>query len=243
MKRSNTSSADLTDIRTQLSLCRGFPRPDAVCIDDCQVFAANLQTRLGAEARNCVPPICQFRFNGRNPDHARVTLNCGERHEISQREEEGANAMSKSVNKNFLMGHVGKDPEVRALLSDTIVANFSLATNEVYRDKMGESHETTEWHNLVAYGRTAEIVRDYVRKGSRIFIEGKLRTRSWDDRETGEKKYRTEVVIRDLTLLSSSNGNGNGNGHQTNGKHGYPEGAPANADDRDYEEAPLDDPF
>lgn len=156
--------------------------------------------------------------------------------------------MSKSVNKSILLGYVGKDPEVRVLPSQQTVANFSLATADIYRDRSGETHETTEWHYLVAYDRTAEIVRDYVQKGSRIFIEGRLRTRSWDDRETGEKKYRTEVVIRDLTLLSFSNGNangnGNGNGHSTNGKHGYPETATAEATQREYEEAPLDDiPF
>ncbi len=120
--------------------------------------------------------------------------------------------MGKSGNKTIHIGHVGKDPDVRVLPSDNTVANFTLATNEVYRDQMGESHETTEWHNVVAYGRTAEIVRDYVQKGSRIYIEGRLQTRSWDDKDTGQKRYRTEIVIRDLTLLSFNNNNGNGNG-------------------------------
>lgn len=118
--------------------------------------------------------------------------------------------MGKSVNKSILLGHVGKDPEIHVLQDNNAVANFTLATNEVYRDKMGESHETTEWHNLVAFGRTAEVVRDYVQKGSRIYVEGKMQTRSWNDRETGQKKYRKEIVILDLTLLSFTNGNGNG---------------------------------
>ncbi len=118
--------------------------------------------------------------------------------------------MGKTVNKSILLGHVGKDPEIHVLQADNTVANFTLATNDIYRDRMGESHETTEWHNLVAFGRTAEVVRDYVQKGSRIYVEGKLRTRSWDDRETGQKKYRTEIVILDLTLLSFNNGNENG---------------------------------
>lgn len=118
--------------------------------------------------------------------------------------------MGKSVNKSILLGHVGKDPEIHVLQDNNAVANFTLATNEVYRDKRGESHETTEWHNLVAFGRTAEVVRDYVQKGSRIYVEGKMQTRSWNDRETGQKKYRKEIVILDLTLLSFTNGNGNG---------------------------------
>ena len=121
--------------------------------------------------------------------------------------------MGKTVNKSILMGHVGKDPEIHVLQGDNTVANLTLATNDVYKDRMGESHETTEWHNLVAYGRKAEVVRDYVQKGSHIYVEGKLRTRSWDDRETGQKKYRTEVVILDLGLLWSNNSNGNGAGY------------------------------
>ena len=128
--------------------------------------------------------------------------------------------MGKTVNKSILLGHVGKDPEIHVLQGDTTVANFRLATNDVYKDRMGESHETTEWHNLVAYGRKAEVVRDYVQKGSHIYVEGKLRTRSWDDRETGQKKYRTEIVILDLTLLSFNNGNGNGAGYGSENGNG-----------------------
>ena len=118
--------------------------------------------------------------------------------------------MAKSVNKVILLGHVGKDPEVRSTTGGTLVANLSLATSERYKDR----EERTEWHNLVAFSRGAEILRDYVKKGSRLYVEGKIQTRSWDDKETGEKKYRTEVVVLDITLLtpqengSSSNGNG-----------------------------------
>lgn len=128
--------------------------------------------------------------------------------------------MGKTVNKSILMGHVGKDPEIHVLQGDTTVANFRLATNDVYKDRMGESHETTEWHNLVAYGRKAEVVRDYVQKGSHIYVEGKLRTRSWDDRETGQKKHRTEIVILDLGLLPSNNSNGNGAGYGSENGNG-----------------------
>ena len=118
--------------------------------------------------------------------------------------------MAKSVNKVILLGHVGKDPEVRSTTGGTLVANLSLATSERYKDR----GERTEWHNLVAFSRGAEILRDYVRKGSRLYVEGKIQTRSWDDKNSGEKKYRTEVVVLDITLLtpqengSSSDGNG-----------------------------------
>src|SRR5260370_35955895 len=110
--------------------------------------------------------------------------------------------MSKSVNKVLLLGNVGKDPEVHSLRSG-IVVNLSLATNESFKDGHGEWQERVEWHNLVAYQRTAEIIRDYVRKGSRIFIEGKLRTDSWEDRQSGGRRYKKEIVILEVSLLSS----------------------------------------
>jgi len=120
--------------------------------------------------------------------------------------------MGKSVNKVILLGHVGKDPEVRSTTGGTMTANLSLATSERYKDRSGEWQEHTEWHNLVAYSRGAEILRDYVKKGSKLYVEGKLTTRSWDDKDTGKKVYRTEIVVGDITLLSS-----NENGSSTNG--------------------------
>lgn len=109
--------------------------------------------------------------------------------------------MSKGVNKAFLLGHVGKDPEIRSTNGGALVASLSLATGERQKDGQGNWQDKTEWHNLVAFNRTAEIIRDFVRKGSRLMVEGKIQTRSWDDRETGEKKYRTEVFVYDVTLL------------------------------------------
>src|ERR1019366_9841413 len=103
--------------------------------------------------------------------------------------EKECSKMSKSVNKVILLGRAGKDPSVHILRTGTIV-NLSLATSERYKDNHGEWQERTEWHNLVGYQRTGEILRDYVRKGSLLYIEGTLRTRSWDDRETGQRKYR-----------------------------------------------------
>ena len=120
--------------------------------------------------------------------------------------------MSKSVNKAILLGNVGKDPEIRSTNGGTIVASFSLATAERQKDGQGNWQDKTEWHNLIAFDRTAEIVRDYVRKGSQLMIEGKIQTRTWDDRESGQKKYRTEILINDLTLL--------GDGREENGGSG-----------------------
>ena len=118
--------------------------------------------------------------------------------------------MAKSVNKVILVGRLGKDPEVKYTPSGTPVAKFSLATNERYKDKGGEWQDRTEWHNIVAWQRTAEIVGEYVKKGSQIYIEGRLQTSSWEDKQSGEKKYRTEIVVSDLVLLSSSRGGGEG---------------------------------
>jgi single-strand DNA-binding protein len=110
--------------------------------------------------------------------------------------------MAKSVNKVILLGNVGKDPEIRSTPGGTMVANFTLATSDRFQDAQGNWQDRTEWHNLVAFKRTAEIVRDYVKKGSKLFIEGKLPTRSWDDKESGQKRYKTEIVVFDLSLLS-----------------------------------------
>ena len=110
--------------------------------------------------------------------------------------------MAKSVNKVILVGNLGKDPEIKVTPSGTTVANFSLATNERSKDKNGQWQDRTEWHNLVAWQRTAEIIGEYVKKGSKVYVEGSLRTRSWDDKNTGEKKYRTEIWVNDLVLLS-----------------------------------------
>jgi single-strand DNA-binding protein len=110
--------------------------------------------------------------------------------------------MSKTVNKVLLLGNVGKDPEIASTNGGMLVAKLSLATSERFKDKQGEWQERTEWHNLVAYARGAEILRDYVHKGSKLYVEGRLTTRSWDDKESGKKIYRTEIVVGDISLLS-----------------------------------------
>lgn len=110
--------------------------------------------------------------------------------------------MAKSVNKVILLGNVGKDPEMRSTPGGTLVANFTLATSDRQKDAQGNWQERTEWHNLVAFTRTAEIIRDYVKKGSKLYVEGKIQTRSWDDKDTGAKRYRTEIIVNDISLLS-----------------------------------------
>jgi single-strand DNA-binding protein len=111
--------------------------------------------------------------------------------------------MPKSVNKVILLGNLGKDPEVKYTPSGTAVAKLTVATNDRYKDKEGQWQDRTEWHNVVLWQRLAEIAGEYLKKGSKVYIEGKLQTRSWEDKQTNQKKYMTEVVGNDIVLLSS----------------------------------------
>jgi single-strand DNA-binding protein len=128
--------------------------------------------------------------------------------------------MAKSVNKVILLGNVGKDPEVSFLPSGSAVAKFGLATSDRFKDKGGEWQDRTEWHNIVAWQRLAEIVGEYVKKGSKIYIEGRLQTSSWEDKQSGEKKYRTEVVASDLVLLGGRGEGGGGGDHEGRSSRG-----------------------
>jgi single-strand DNA-binding protein len=111
--------------------------------------------------------------------------------------------MSKgTVNKVILVGRLGKDPEMRYTASGTAVVNFSMATNHFTKDQDGNNSDTTEWHQVVAFGRTAEVAGEYLNKGKLVYIEGRLQTRSWDD-QNGQKRYKTEVVCSNLQLLGS----------------------------------------
>jgi single-strand DNA-binding protein len=114
--------------------------------------------------------------------------------------------VAKGVNKVFLLGNLGRAPEVRNTGGGTTVASFSLATPDRVKDQGGNWQERTEWHNCVAFGRTAEIIRDYVGKGSKLYVEGKMQTRSWDDKESGQKRYKTEVLVAEVTLLGAPMG-------------------------------------
>lgn len=118
--------------------------------------------------------------------------------------------MARGVNKVILLGNLGKDPEVRYTQSGSAVANFSLATTRAY--KSGEEwKEETEWHNIVVFGRTAERCGEYLQKGSQIFLEGRLQTRKWEDKE-GNTRYTTEVVANDVQFLGRTKGGGGGGG-------------------------------
>lgn len=140
--------------------------------------------------------------------------------------------MAKSVNKVILLGNVGKDPEIRATGSGMTVASFSLATTDRVKDQSGNFTDKTEWHNLVAFQRTAEIVRDYVKKGSKLYIEGKIQTRSWEDKTSHEKKYRTEIIVNDLSLLSGrGEGEGGGSYNRSGSSTSYDQRPSSSADD------------
>ena len=126
--------------------------------------------------------------------------------------------MAKSVNKVILIGNLGKDPEVKYTPSGTAMAKFSLATNERFKDKSGEFQERTEWHNIVAWQRLAEIAGEYLKKGRAVYIEGRIQTRSWEDKTSGQKKYMTEIVANDLVLLGGGRGeSGEGGGGRGRG--------------------------
>lgn len=105
-----------------------------------------------------------------------------------------------SLNKVMIIGNLGRDPEVRQA-GDSPVANFSVAVTEKFRDRSGQQQERTEWVNVVAWGRLADVCRDYLRKGSSVYVEGKLQTRSWDDKNTGARRYATEVVAAVILML------------------------------------------
>ena len=127
----------------------------------------------------------------------------------------------KSLNRVQLIGNLGKDPEIKYTPQGTPVAKITLATNERFKDKSGEWQDRTEWHNVVLWQRLAEIAGEYLKKGGKVYIEGRLQTRSWDDKQTNQKKYMTEVVASDLILLG---GRGEGGGE---GSGGHARGAAA----------------
>ncbi|MBL7964429.1 MAG: single-stranded DNA-binding protein [Flavobacteriales bacterium] len=138
------------------------------------------------------------------------------------------------VNKVILIGNLGADPEVRHLQNGASVANFRLATSETYKDKTtGERREQTEWHNVVAWRGLAEISEKYLRKGSKVYVEGKLRTRQWQDKD-GNTRYTTEVVADEMTLLDRAERPAEGASPAPSAARPAPVGAPAPvADDVD----------
>jgi single-strand DNA-binding protein len=108
-----------------------------------------------------------------------------------------------TVNKVILIGRLGADPEIRYTPAGSTVANFNLATNRVWKDKDGKTNEDTTWHRVVAWSRLAEVLKEYVKKGHRIYIDGRLQTRDWED-QNGQKRYVTEVVANEIQMLESA---------------------------------------
>ncbi|MEI6858203.1 MAG: single-stranded DNA-binding protein [Shewanella sp.] len=127
---------------------------------------------------------------------------------------------SRGVNKVILVGNLGKDPEVRYMPNGNAVANFTVATSESWKDQQGQQQERTEWHNIVMYRRLAEIAGEYLRKGSKVYIEGKLQTSKWQDQTTGQDRYKTEINANEMQMLDSR---GQGGGQQ--GGFGQQQGA------------------
>lgn len=146
--------------------------------------------------------------------------------------------MARGINKVILIGNLGADPETRYSQGGNAVTKFRLATSENWRDRStGEQQERTEWHNVVCFSRLAEIAGEYLRKGSKVYIEGSLSTSSWEDQQSGQKRYRTEIVARDMQMLDSRGGDGGApSGFEPRGNS-----APAQSDNRPT--LPEDDDF
>jgi single-strand DNA-binding protein len=122
--------------------------------------------------------------------------------------------MARSVNKAIIVGNLGQDPERRVTQAGTPVATISVATNEQWTDKRGEKQERTEWHRCVLWDKLADVAAKYLTKGDRVYVEGKIQTRKWDDKE-GVTRYSTEIVVRDLVMLG---GQAEGGGRRPSGR-------------------------
>ena len=132
-----------------------------------------------------------------------------------------------SVNKVILIGNLGRDPEVRYAPSGSAIANVTIATSRNWKDKTsGERQEETEWHRVVFYDRLAEIAGEYLKKGKSVYIEGRLKTRKWTDKD-GVEKYTTEIVASDMTMLGSREGGGTGGDEVGESRNSAPRSAPA----------------
>ncbi len=133
--------------------------------------------------------------------------------------------MARGINKVIIVGNLGQDPETRYMPSGSAVTNFTVATNESWKDKQtGEQKDRTEWHRVAMFGRLAEVAAEYLRKGSQVYIEGKLRTRKWQDRD-GKDRYTTEIIADEMQML----GGRGGGGSAPMGSDSVPASAPAGA--------------
>ena len=128
---------------------------------------------------------------------------------------------SRGVNKVILVGNLGKDPEVRYMPNGNAVANFTVATSESWKDQQGQMQERTEWHNIVMYRRLAEIAGEYLKKGSKVYLEGKLQTSKWQDQQTGQDRYKTEINASEMQMLDSRGQGGQQQGGMGQSAGGY----------------------
>lgn len=149
--------------------------------------------------------------------------------------------MGKSLNKVMLIGNLGKDPELRYTTSGVAVATFSLATSESWKDQDGNAQEKTEWHNIVAWRKLAEICGEWLKKGKKVYIEGRIQTRNYDDKNTGQKRYITEIVADNLIMLDGGGGARNAASSESSGPSYQQAGsdAPAAAGASQEEDLPF----
>lgn len=145
------------------------------------------------------------------------------------------------VNKVILIGNLGQDPEIRYMQNGKAVANLSIATSESWNDQQGQKQEKTEWHRITAYDKLAEIIGEYVKKGSKIYVEGKLQTRKWQDQQ-GQDRYTTEVIINQMQMLDGKKDGGNGGGHpaQPARQQSTPQRQPQQPAKPQYNDPPMD---
>ncbi len=149
---------------------------------------------------------------------------------------------SRGVNKVILVGNLGNDPEVRYMPNGNAVANVSVATSETWKDKnTGEQQERTEWHRVVFFNRLAEIVEQYLKKGSKIFVEGRLQTRSWE--QDGVKRYTTEIVANEMQMLDSRGSAGADSSFEPNSPQPKPQAQQAPAQNQNFDNFDDDIPF
>ncbi|WP_297574000.1 single-stranded DNA-binding protein [uncultured Deefgea sp.] len=151
-----------------------------------------------------------------------------------------------SLNKVLLIGNLGKDPETRFMPNGNAVCNFSIATTESWKDKQsGQKQEKTEWHNISMYGRLAEIAGQYLKKGSSVYIEGRLQTRKWQDKQTGADRYTTEIIADEMKMLGGrgdTGGNAGGGYNQQGGGDDFNQEYSAPAQQQQQQQAPRQAP-
>ena len=145
------------------------------------------------------------------------------------------------MNKVILIGRVGRDPELRTTQSGQTVANFSVATNRRWRDRDGNRQEETEWHYIVCWARQAEVAGQYLTRGRLVSVEGRLQTRSWDDQQTGQKRYRTEVICDNFQMLGGRNDQGGQGGQPGYGAQNQPAAAQPAPHDSGFDAGGSDD--